>query len=124
MSGLESKIKESANFTEAVSELARQARRLLREDDGQMIVNAHGIFIDPRKRRDQLEAAGEAINKALTLIDAAPWPSRADYHDAWRSRLELTSTVASPKHSERDSSLWSVLTLLARKARKRLLPIP
>ncbi len=78
-----SKLETSATATEAVSELTRQAAHILREGyDGRIMVNGYGIFSDHTKRRDELQDARDAINKALALIDAAEWPGKADYEDA------------------------------------------
>jgi hypothetical protein len=75
-----SKFVASENVTNAVRQLSGDAARLLREGfDGQIMVNACGIFSDPLKRRGELQAAREAIDKALALFDAAPWPSGNDY---------------------------------------------
>ena len=74
-----SKFVASENVTNAVRQLSGDAARLLREGfDGQIMVNAWGIFSDPLKRRGELQAAREAIDKALALFDAAPWPSGND----------------------------------------------
>lgn len=66
--------------TAAVLTLTADAERLLREgSDGQIMVNLLGVYSDPVKRRGELQAAREAIDKALALIDAAPWPTKEDY---------------------------------------------
>lgn len=75
-----SKFMASEKVTDAVRQLSGDAARLLQEGfDGQIMVNAYGIFLDPGKRRCELQAAREAIDKALSLFDAAPWPSGNDY---------------------------------------------
>jgi hypothetical protein len=75
-----SKVNASAKVTDAVIELSRQAAGILRDGhDGHIMVNAYGVFSDRHKRRNELLDARTAIDKALALIDAAPWPSDADY---------------------------------------------
>lgn len=75
-----SKLVASEKVTDAVRKLSGDAARLLQEGfDGEIMVNAYGIFSDPGKRRGELQAARDAIDKALSLLDAAPWPSRKDY---------------------------------------------
>jgi hypothetical protein len=75
-----SKLVASEKVTDAVRKLSGDATRLLQEGfDGEIMVNAYGIFSDPGKRRSELQAARDAIDKALSLLDAAPWPSKKDY---------------------------------------------
>ncbi len=76
------KINAAEATTTRVEEHALRAAQLLKEGvDGQIILNAYGIFIDPRKRRSELRIAREEIDKALALIEATSWPSDADYDD-------------------------------------------
>jgi hypothetical protein len=66
--------------TAVVRTLTADADRLLREGfDGRIMVNMLGVFSDPAKRRGELQAAREAIDKALALLNAAPWPTKEDY---------------------------------------------
>jgi hypothetical protein len=81
MSDPRTKLNASAKTTEAVSELTRKAALVLREGyDGTTMVNAYGVFANHRRRKDELLIARGEIDKALALIDAAPWPSEADYN--------------------------------------------
>ena len=49
--------------------------------DGRIMINFYGVFSKPHKRRADLEFARETINKALALLDAAPWPRDTDYDE-------------------------------------------
>ena len=82
LSTAKTKIAASEKVTAAVSEATRQAAQLLSGgSDGRIMVNFYGVFSEPHKRQAELESARDAINKALALLSAAPWPCEADYDE-------------------------------------------
>lgn len=77
-----SKIQMCEKVTSAVSEATRRAANILLEgSDGRIMVNFFGVFAEPHKRRAELQTAIETINKAILLLDGAPWPSASDYDE-------------------------------------------
>ncbi len=42
-------------------------------------INAFGIYIEPRKRQDEVHAAAAALNNAARLLETEDWPKDWDY---------------------------------------------
>ena len=70
------KIQTAANATDAVRQKVDLARHYLTESKA---VNAAGVLVSPTTHRRALLAAREKLDEAIALIEAANWPTDADY---------------------------------------------
>jgi hypothetical protein len=73
-----SKVQIAGRATDQVRARIDEVKALLADSDARAI-NAMGVFLRPRARRATLEAAKQAIDAALGVMDATAWPSDADY---------------------------------------------
>jgi hypothetical protein len=73
-----SKVHVAGRATDQVRTRIEEVTALLADSDARAI-NAVGVFLQPRARRATLEAAKQAIDAALGVMDATAWPSDADY---------------------------------------------
>jgi hypothetical protein len=73
-----SKVQVAGRATDLVRTRIDEAANLLADNDARAI-NAVGVFMQPRARRATLEAAKQAIDSALSVMDATAWPADADY---------------------------------------------
>ncbi len=79
-SDVTSKLQTAFQTTEEISALTSRAAHVLREGmDGNIPMNAWGIFTHLHKRRQELIAAQQDIAKALQLLDSGSWPSEEEF---------------------------------------------
>lgn len=72
-------IEDAATATTIIQDLASSALETLQGGFVGRIVNGFGIYADPSSRRRDLIEARNAIDAALTVMNATKWPSNAEY---------------------------------------------
>lgn len=74
-----STITQAAASTSTIQDHVSRALDALQDGFNGRIVNGHGVYADPSGRRRDLIEARNAIDAALTVMNATKWPSNAEY---------------------------------------------
>jgi hypothetical protein len=73
------KITQAAAATNSAEDKVIYAIDVLRNGLDGVVTNGYGVYVRPDMRRADLRVAKEAVDTALGIIDAATWPTEADY---------------------------------------------
>ncbi len=74
-----STIEKAAASTTTIQDHAGTALEAPQSGFNGRIVNGYGIYVDPSGRRRDLLEARKAIDAALAVMEAAKWPTEAEY---------------------------------------------